>query len=93
MRIEGGGAAATGVEIPRSAVVRFGGSTWVYVEKEEGEFTRRLVPLDAPTQAGWFVASDLKAGDRVVTVGGSTLLSEEAKAQIQPLGEGGEEGD
>lgn len=94
VRIEGAGGPEAGVEVPRAAVVRFMGSAWAYVEKEEGEFVRRPLVLDRPTQDGWFVASGFAAGEKIVTVGGATLLSEEQKAQIQALGEGGgEEGD
>jgi hypothetical protein len=41
--------------------------------------------LDSPLPNGWFVTKGLKAQDKVVTVGGQELLSEELK------GQGGEE--
>jgi len=90
VRIQAEGDAPAGVEIPRSAVVRFAGSAWVYVERHPGAFVRRSIALDRPTPAGWFEAVGFRAGDRVVQVGGATLLSEELKARIQSIeGEGG----
>jgi multidrug efflux pump subunit AcrA (membrane-fusion protein) len=70
-----------GVLLPRSAVVRFIGSNWVYVPVTEETFQRRGVVLDSPLEKGWFVSSGLKPQDKVVTVGGQQLLSEELKGQ------------
>lgn len=80
------GAPRKGIVIPRSAVVRQAGKTWVYVQTAKDLFTRREVSLEDPTAEGWFARS-LSAGDRVVTTGAQTLLSEEFKSQIQ-VGEG-----
>lgn len=77
----------SGVTIPRSAVVRANGRAWVYVQTGEEEFTRHEVELGAPGERGWFVAGELKPGEKVVVTGAQTLLSQEAKA----LGAGGEE--
>jgi hypothetical protein len=71
-----------GVVIPRSAVVRQSGKTWVYVQTALDQFARREVSLEDPTAEGWFARS-ISAGDRVVTTGAQTLLSEEFKSQIQ----------
>jgi multidrug efflux pump subunit AcrA (membrane-fusion protein) len=68
-----------GVVIPRSAVVRFGGSTWVYVRSAEEKFIRRQVPVDVPTPEGWFVAERLKSGEPVVVRGAQSVLSEELR--------------
>ena len=73
----------TGVSVPRSAIVRYGGGTWVYVQTAEPQFTRREVKLTSPSTAGWFVTAGLAAGDRVVVVGAQVLLSEELKVQIE----------
>src|SRR5262249_19627149 len=72
----------SGIEAPRNAIVRFNGTTWVYVQRAEEEFERREVKLNSPLSEGWFVSEGLKAGDRVVTVGAQQLLSEERKGQI-----------
>ncbi len=70
-----------GVLLPRSAVVRFSGSTWIYAQVSDDTFRRESVILDAPLAEGWFVGSDLKPNDKVVIVGAQQLLSEELKGQ------------
>jgi hypothetical protein len=75
------GEAQSGVELPRSAIVRFNGTTWVYLQQSEEAFERREVKLDSFLSEGWFVRERVKPGDRVVTVGAQQLLSEELKGQ------------
>jgi hypothetical protein len=71
-----------GVIIPREAVVRVEGAGWMYVQNEGGEaFTRIEIPLDHPTEAGWFVTKGATATDHVVTTGAQQLLSIELKGQ------------
>ena len=72
-----------GVLIPSSAILRYQGETWVYVEKESGEFVRVMAALDQPGENGWIVRSGFVPGDRVVVSGGQTLLSEEMKSQLE----------
>lgn len=76
-----------GALVPRSAVVRFAGRAWLYLEIGEGRFARRELDATHPTDAGW-LTSALQPGRRVVIGGAQTLLSEEMKSQIQVLGEG-----
>jgi len=71
-----------GVLIPRSAVLRAEGKTWVYLQTENN-FTRREVELQIPTEQGWFTTASLKPGDQMVVEGAQILLSEEQKAQIK----------
>jgi uncharacterized membrane protein len=69
-----------GVIIPRDAVVRTEGAGWIYVLNEGGEgFTRVEVPLDHPTETGWFVTKGATASDHVVVIGAQQLLSLELK--------------
>jgi multidrug efflux pump subunit AcrA (membrane-fusion protein) len=75
-----------GFAVPRSAVLRHDGRTWVYVQEEEEKFVRKTVILDSPLEGekGWFV--DAKTGgigaeDLLVVTGAASLLSEELKAQ------------
>jgi len=75
------GAAQSGADLPRDAVVRFNGASWVYLVKSEQEFERREVRLSAPLGDGWFVQQGVKPEDKVVTVGAQELLSEELKGQ------------
>ena len=80
--LETPGAPRKGVVIPRAAVVRQSGKTWVYVRTAADQFARREANLEDPTAEGWFSRS-LSPGDRVATTGAQTLLSEEFKSQIQ----------
>jgi len=75
----------SGVLLPRSAVVRLGGATWIYLQSSDQTFERQSVVLETPLEKGWFVSGGLKPGDKVVSVGAQQLLSEELK------GQGGEE--
>ena len=84
-----GTAPVNGVTIPRQAIVRYGGRSWVYVKVRDDAFVRREVLLDRATDAGWFVRTGFAVGDAVVVVGAQVLLSEELKSQIQ-IGEGEE---
>jgi len=74
-----------GFVIPRSAVLRHDGRTWIYVRKSGGRFVRQPVALDTPLAAdlGWFVAGDdgVAADDEIVGTGAASLLSEELKSQ------------
>ncbi len=73
-----------GFELPRSAILRHDGRTWVFVQEEEEKFVRKPVTLDTPLgeDKGWFVATDggIKADDLLVLAGAEVLLSEEMKA-------------
>jgi hypothetical protein len=76
------GEAQNGVMIPRSAVVRFGGRPWIYLQTDAHTFLRREISLESPLAEGWFAAQGMKPGDRVVLGGAQMLLSEEQKYQI-----------
>jgi multidrug efflux pump subunit AcrA (membrane-fusion protein) len=69
----------SGVTVPRDAVIRFNGTAWVYLQTGDETFERTEVPVDRPTQQGWFVAGRLKPESKVVTVGAQQMLSEELK--------------
>ena len=76
------GEAQNGVVIPRTAVTRFNGKPWVYLQSAEGTFLRREISLERPLAEGWFAAQAMKPGERVVVGGAQLLLSEEQKYQI-----------
>jgi len=67
----------SGVIVPSSAVIRYQGKAWVYLQTGDKEFTRREIPLDRPGANGWFVPSGVTDKDRVVASGAQTILSEE----------------
>lgn len=76
---------ASGVTVPRDAVVRVEGAGWVYVLDAGGDaFIRKQINLDHPTEAGWFVTGTIGTNDHVVVHGAQTLLSEELKASLKP---------
>jgi hypothetical protein len=72
-----------GFVIPRSAVLRHDGRTWVFVHEDEDKFVRKPVTLDSPLENGWFVAADeggLEGNESIVVTGSQVLLSQEMKA-------------
>lgn len=78
------GEAQSGVLVPASAVVRFGGAAWVYLQTTPGTFQRAEVSLERPMPEGWFVRQGVKPQDTVVVVGAQLLLSEELKGEGGP---------
>ena len=70
-----------GVIIPRSALVRLSGKSYVYVQTAPDQLVRKEVPLDDPVEGGYFTSANFRPGDRVVVAGAQTLPSEEFKSQ------------
>jgi multidrug efflux pump subunit AcrA (membrane-fusion protein) len=75
--LEIAGDAVNGVSVPRPAVIRFAGATWVYVRREGTNFVRSAVTLERSLTNGWLVSRGIDAGDQVVVSGAQTILSEE----------------
>jgi multidrug efflux system membrane fusion protein len=75
------GKAGEGMLIPRSSIVQQDGRLWVYIQTKPDRFTRKPVSSDHPTQAGYLVTRGFEAGDKLVTAGAQTLLSEEFKSK------------
>lgn len=80
--VEVSGEPMSGVVIPRSAVVRYIGKTWVYLQLDADTFVRREVILENPVDDGWLVSRGLGQDDRIVDSGAQILLSDESKANI-----------
>jgi hypothetical protein len=78
-----GGAAQTGVAAPRSAVVRFQGAPWVYIQTGDADFTRRALHDATLTGTTWFAPAGFSSGERIVVAGAQVLLSEEQKSLIE----------
>ncbi len=73
----------SGFTLPRSAVLRHDGRTWVFIQEEEEKFVRKPVTLDSPMEKGWFVTGEdggVSADELLVVTGAQALLSEEMKA-------------
>ena len=77
------------VSVPRGALLRHDGRAWLFVEAEPGRYVRREVALDQPADGSWLLRGGVRAGERVVSVGGQSLLSEELKSVIH-IGEEGQ---
>jgi len=65
----------TGVLLPRSALVRFEGSDWVYVRTGLRTFERRAADDPVPEADGDFVAKGFSPGDQVVVRGAAALFA------------------
>ena len=71
------GAAASGVVIPREALIRTGGQTFAYVRHSATDFERRPVAGGAPEPAGLFAPSGFRPGETVVISGAAKLFAAE----------------
>lgn len=76
-----------GVIVPTSTIVWSEGRAWVYEQMAADRFTRRAIPTDAAVEKGFFLATGLSPGDKVVTQGAQALLSEELLLHGQGGGE------
>jgi hypothetical protein len=70
-------AAASGVLVPRAALLRSGGETWVYVRTASDTFLRKEVEHGRSDTDGLFAPEGLKAGEQVVTQGAAALFAAE----------------
>jgi RND family efflux transporter MFP subunit len=68
--------------IPQSAVVRYGGRSFVFLQTAPETFLRQEISIDQPVPDGYIVTTGLRKGDRIVTLGAETLLSEEFKSKL-----------
>ncbi len=84
------GTSEKGVIVPRSAILRHSGLTWVYVQTADDRFERRDCELRTPTAEGWFVSHGVASGEKIVVEGAQMLLSEELKSQIESEAAAGE---
>ncbi|MDO8912159.1 MAG: hypothetical protein Q7V13_09930 [Phenylobacterium sp.] len=77
------GSGGQGVVVPRSALIRTGGGTFVYVRKDATHFERRALTGTAAEPEGLFVGGGLKAGEVVAVTGAAALYA----AEQAPKGE------
>ena len=77
------GSGGQGVLAPRSALIRTGGGTFVYVRKDATHFERRALTGTAAEPEGLFVGGGLKAGEVVAVTGAAALYA----AEHTPTGE------
>ncbi|MBO9581039.1 MAG: efflux RND transporter periplasmic adaptor subunit [Sphingobium sp.] len=76
------GSAASGVLVPRTALMRADGGQFAYRASGGGRFTRVALSGGAPQAGGWFFPDGvLKPGDPIVVAGATTLLGLERGPQ------------
>ncbi len=75
------GEESSGVVLPRSAIVRYSGEAWVYIQTAEEAFERRRAPAGEQTEKGSFVTEGFQAGEKIVVTGAQALLSTELAPQ------------
>jgi hypothetical protein len=81
------GSAMRGVIMPTSAVVWSEGKAWTYVQTAANRVSRREVSTEVPVDDGYFLSAGFSAGNKVVSRGAQSLLSEESV--LQGYGGGG----
>jgi hypothetical protein len=69
------GASVRGVVIPRAALLRGGGRTFVYLRRDAVEFEMREVPAALSDPGGLFVTAGFSPGEAVVTKGAQQLFA------------------
>lgn len=71
------GSGGQGVVVPRSALIRTGGGTFVYVRKDATHFERRVLTGTATEPEGLFAAGGLRPGEAVAVTGAAALYAAE----------------
>jgi hypothetical protein len=85
-------AAASGVLVPRAALLRSGGETWVYVRTAGDTFLRKEVEHGRSGPDGLFAPEGFKAGEQVVTQGAAALFAAETNVSEEDEKGGDEKG-
>lgn len=81
----------TALVVPASALLSEEGADSVYVETQPGVYVRRLVESGQREGDMVVIRAGLEAGERIVSVGAQTLVSESRKAEIPAEAEEGAE--
>lgn len=82
-----------GVLVPRDALLRSNGETWVYVRTSGDTFLRKEVEHGRSGQDGLFAPEGLKAGEQVVTQGAAALFAAETNVSDEGDKGGGKDAD
>lgn len=72
-----GSVGAGGVLIPRAAVMRAQGKTFIYVRQGSAHFERRILTGVAPQAGGLFAADGARTGEAVVVSGAAAIFATE----------------
>jgi cobalt-zinc-cadmium efflux system membrane fusion protein len=84
--ISAGNSAKQAILIPSSAIQRFDGRPAVFLQQQDGSFTKRDLELGRGFGGNVEVKSGLKEGDPVVVAGAFTLKSELLKGEGEAHG-------
>jgi hypothetical protein len=71
------GAPESGIVVPATALILGEGESWVYIETAAGHFLRTRIETDKPDGNGYFMATGIKAGQKIVTTGAGLLFARE----------------
>ncbi len=74
----------SGIVIPRAALLRTAGQTWVYVKLSPTRFERRVVLVGSAIGTGLIARKGVVSGETVVVQGASMLLSAETAGSTPP---------
>jgi hypothetical protein len=77
------GADAAGVVIPRTALLRTAGQTFVFIRRDATGFERRVVPAGSSDPDGLFVTNGFRPGEPVVVAGASQLFAAQSKGEAE----------
>lgn len=73
----------TGFIIPKTALLWYLDQAFVYIKTSDNTYSRRAITQYLSVADGYFVSADhLTSGDKVVSLGAQTLLSEQLHGQI-----------
>ena len=68
-------AAAAAVLIPRSAILRLNGGSFVFIQTADDRYSMRELNSPERSAEGWLVQSGFAVGERIVTAGAASLLT------------------
>jgi multidrug efflux pump subunit AcrA (membrane-fusion protein) len=80
-----------GVLVPREALLRSGGETWIYVRTAGDTFLRKEVENGRRDASGLFAPEGLKPGEQVVTRGAIALFAAETNVPDEADAKGGDD--
>lgn len=66
-----------GIRVPKSAVVRWQGQQWVYLEQEAGHYQRVAITVAQWVADDVLISKGIKVGDKVISSGAGLILGAE----------------
>ncbi|HEY0339321.1 MAG TPA: hypothetical protein VGC34_00825, partial [Steroidobacteraceae bacterium] len=78
------GRPTSGAVVPMAAIVLSNSKYWCYVERTPGTLVRAEVDTSHPTDGGYFVTEEVKAGDKIAITAAAQLLAKEKGSSEEP---------